>query len=213
MLVDPRKYRLMNSMAKTSPRRSDHSLQLCDFEHIDWDPILSGDGIASSYITRKGLSRKAQLSMQIRKYLSKHPASILKKSIPYTLIIDTWNAFDEDMKIDFGLGMTASFDASCKHCPVTIPTMLMANLSVDNIQMPLRQRLEWCLDDIRAEIFDPKHADWEWIMKPSVTNKGVDITLLNPYYVNDESFASNAWSHLLDTQEALPDIREWVLQK
>lgn len=38
---------------------------------------------------------------------------------------------------------------------------------------PLRQRLEWSLADLRATIEEEKFQSWKWILKPSVTNKGV----------------------------------------
>lgn len=186
-------------------------LQICDFENIHWDEVLNGSQRASSYIVRKGtyycfccgitsevtsnidsylivilyfnirigLSRKAQLALQIKRYTSKHPSSILTKSVPYTLIIETWNAF-EDMKIDFGFGMITSFD----------------NISM--IQMSFRQRLEFCLEDIREEMESRQHS---WILKPSVTNKGANIAIIANY------------NELIDNLESLPDIREWVLQR
>jgi hypothetical protein len=40
--------------------------------------------------------------------LSKNPNSILKTAIPFTLKIETWNAF-EDMQLDFGGGTIANF--------------------------------------------------------------------------------------------------------
>jgi hypothetical protein len=86
-----------------------HYLQICDFENIDWNPIFNQKfGIettnsvvpcgASSYLIRKGLSRKAQLSIQIKKYACKHSDSILNTSVPFTVVVETWNAF-EDMKV------------------------------------------------------------------------------------------------------------------
>lgn len=78
-------------------------IQFSDFENIEWDNVLGGSQKASSYLVRKGLSRKAQLSLQIKRYLSKHPKSILKKATPFTMILETWGAFEE-MKLEFGLG-------------------------------------------------------------------------------------------------------------
>lgn len=84
-------------------------IQLGDFENIDWDPVLKRKYTrqfqtqyfgASSYLIRKGLSRKAQLSIQLKKYICKHPASILSRSVPFTLVVETWNAFEE-MKVTF----------------------------------------------------------------------------------------------------------------
>jgi hypothetical protein len=88
-------------------------IQVCDFENISWDVVLQQSSNAftvgnssinsvlygaSSYLVRKGLSRKAQLSLQLRRYTCKNPNSILGSSVPYTVIVETWNAF-EDMKV------------------------------------------------------------------------------------------------------------------
>ena len=156
------------------------NIQIGDFENIDWESVMNGSQIASSYLVRKGLSRKAQLAMQIKRYLSKHRDSILLKAAPFTLILETWNAF-EDMRVDFGHGTFASFD-----------TNLIINVA-------LRQRLEWCLEDIKLTMEDTK-CD-HWILKSSVTNKGADIVIVKN------------WENLLDALENVPDIREWVLQK
>lgn len=162
--------------------RSVATIQIADFESIVWEPVMSGSHMASSYLVRKGLSRKAQLAMQIRRYLSKHPTSVLVKSIPYTQIVETWNAFD-DMKLDFGRGTFASFDSSSA------------------IRMPLRQRLEWCLEDVKDAVDHIDRQSWHWILKPSVTNKGSNIVV-----------AKN-WDQIVDALENESDIREWVLQR
>ena len=157
-------------------------IQISDFENILWQHVMEGNHIANSYLIRKGLSRKAQLALQIKRYQSKNPHSILSKSVPYTIVIETWNAFEE-MKIEIGFGTYASFDTS---------TVLQASL---------RKRLEWCLEDVKEIIEQEDKKDWYWILKPSVTNKGTDISVLKN------------WDDILDNLEFVPDIREWVLQK
>ena len=82
-------------------------LQFSDFESIDWDPVLAGQSRASSYLVRKGLSRKAQFSIQLKKFTCKNKTSILHRAIPYTLVLDVWSAF-EDMKFDFGGGKVST---------------------------------------------------------------------------------------------------------
>eukprot|EP00953_Heterococcus_sp_UTEX-ZZ885_P035684 18408-Heterococcus_DN1.PRE.3 len=52
-----------------------------DYECLNWDAIVAGKLRASSYCIRKGLSRKAQLSMYTNKYLSKIPASPLRHAM------------------------------------------------------------------------------------------------------------------------------------
>ena len=70
-----------------------------DYEVLDWDRVLDpGSGVrANSYLVRKGLSRKAQLSYHLRKYLAKRPDSPMARAVPETLVIETWEAFEEQM--------------------------------------------------------------------------------------------------------------------
>lgn len=157
-------------------------LQFSDFESINWESVLNGSDRASSYLVRKGLSRKAQFSLQLKKYTCKKPASILHRAIPFTLILDVWGAFD-DMKFDFGGGTFASFDNSFI------------------VNTPLRNKLEFVLEDIRDSMHDTSRQGWCWILKPSVVNKGLGISLLY------------TWEQLLDALEDASDIREWVLQR
>ncbi len=170
-------------VSKIDLESSSRIIQVSDFENIDWDIVLKGRHGASSYLVRKGLSRKAQMALQIKRYISKHPDSILKTSFPVTIIIETWNAFDE-IKVDFGGGTFASFDSS---------TML---------QTPLRKRLEWCLEDVKEIVVNSVNKEkWHWILKPSVTNKGMAISV------------HQSWESILDSLELDDNIREWVLQK
>ena len=154
--------------------------QISDFENIDWVPVMSGRHITSSYLIRKGLSRKAQLSLQVKRYISKNPTSILRNAIPYTIIIETWDAF-EDVRMNFGGGTFANFNTT------------------QIISTSLRKRLEFCLQEVHELVEERK--DWLWILKPSVTNKGMDIAVVRN------------WEEILDHLEDIPDIREWVLQK
>jgi tubulin---tyrosine ligase len=134
------------------------------------------------------LSRKAQLALQIKRYNSKHPTSILCSTVPFTLIVETWNAFDE-MKLDLGGGIYASFDQGG------------GGGGSFFMQSSLRQRMEWSLSDVQEEVSMKGREDWIWILKPSVTNKGTNITL------------HHSWEQILDALEENSDVREWVLQR
>jgi len=159
-------------------------LQLCDFERIDWVPVMSGRHQAASYLVRKGLSRKAQLSLQIKRYVSKHPKSALSHAVPFTVILETWDAHEDDMKMDIG-GIKTSFGS--------VGGMVQTST--------LRERLGWCLTEARTEVQDPERSDWFWILKPSYTNKGSDIAICGD------------WNDVIEGLLAVPDIREWVLQR
>ncbi len=135
-------------------------IQFADFENIKWDGVMNGDEMASSFLVRKGLSRKAQLALQLKKYNCKHPNSLLKNHIPLTVIVETWSAF-ENMRLNFG-GMFANFDAS-------------------STNMTLRQKLDFILEDLKDEVEAPGREGWYWIMKPSVTNKGQNIAIARNY--------------------------------
>lgn len=174
---------LVHAIARRRPRlcqvkaQADATVLWADYEDLDFDRILTGEVKANSYLVRKGLGRKAQLAYHLRKYMAKRPNSSLHQAIPETLVIETWEAFEENMS--FGaLGVT--FDQSLT---ATLPT---------------RDRLEWCLRDAKERLAqDPAKA---WILKPSVTNKGAEVTVLRDYATME---------HLVGEW---PDVREWVLQ-
>lgn len=169
-------------ISKKPPSNRTRQYQICDFEHVDWVPVMSGRHITCSYLVRKGLSRKAQLSLQVKRYLSKHPTSILKRAVPYTIIIETWDAF-EDIRMDFGGGTFANFNTT------------------QIVSTSLRKRLDFCLEECKELVKSEERNDWLWILKPSVTNKGMDIAVIRN------------WEQVLDALEETPDVREWVLQK
>lgn len=156
--------------------------QIAEFESIEWSPVLEGKCSASSYLVRKGLSRKAQLAVQLKKYMVKHPSSILHRAVPVTFVIETWDAFEE-MKFNFGHGAVANFSSGT------------------TMQAPLRQRLEWCLEDTRETLQKDQYSNWTWILKSSVTNKGGNIALVHN------------WEEVLDVLEEAVTEREWVLQR
>ena len=56
--------------------------------------------------------------------------------------------------------------------------MLASFDSSTMINVPFRQRLDWCLDDVKAEFEADERVGWHWILKPSVTNKGLDSKLI-----------------------------------
>ncbi|TFJ87574.1 hypothetical protein NSK_000925 [Nannochloropsis salina CCMP1776] len=159
--------------------QKDASILWADYEDLDFDRVLASGGKikANSYLVRKGLARKAQLAYHLRKYMAKRPTSMLHGAIPETLVIETWEAFEEGMS--FG-ALGATFDGN-----------LTATFS-------LRDRLDWCLRDARERI--ARSPGSTWILKPSVTNKGAEITVLKDY------------QSMRDIVRTWPDVREWVLQ-
>eukprot|EP00624_Nannochloropsis_granulata_P004343 evm.model.NODE_31719_length_7039_cov_23.841597.1 len=176
---------LVHAIARRRPRltqvkrEEDASILWADYEDLDFDRVLAGNGEikANSYLIRKGLGRKAQLAYQLRKYMAKRPESVLHGAIPETLVIETWEAFEEEMS--FG-ALGATFDQN-----------LTATLSQ-------RDRLEWCLRDAKERLAQTQGQ--VWILKPSVTNKGAEVTVLRDYVT------------IADVVGEWPDVREWVLQ-
>ncbi|ORZ01804.1 tubulin-tyrosine ligase family-domain-containing protein [Syncephalastrum racemosum] len=80
---------------------SNVALQWLEYEQINWSYVAAHEQttLVNAYCIRKGLIRKAQLSYNIAKYLTKNPNSILKKAIPETwqFELDHVDYFDEAM--------------------------------------------------------------------------------------------------------------------
>jgi hypothetical protein len=60
---------------------------------INWEDVVLGDLSASYFCVRKGLIRKAQLAMNLHKFKSKRPRSILHRSVPETWPLDVHDPF------------------------------------------------------------------------------------------------------------------------
>ena len=154
------KSRYLELLEKGSILTDIPTLQIGDFENLRWELIM-GSGQqhgASSYLVRKGLSRKAQLALQIRRFTAKRPDSILHHAVPFTLIVETWGAFDEMSLDTFGKG--AIFDVN---------------------DLNFRDRLDVCLYEAKSVVEDETRASWRWILKPSVTNKGSNIVMCDDW--------------------------------
>jgi tubulin--tyrosine ligase len=161
--------------------------QWAEYERIDWSSVLAGKHGASSFCVRKGLSRKAQLAFYTHRHVCKHPDSILKTCIPKTLILDTWPVWEDDVNHTEGLA-----DIVVGSCT--------------NSQTNRRGVLDQCLSEARTKMkeADDKYASNPdcnaeplWILKPSTTNKGAGIQIVDIY----EQLVDLVWSE--------PDIREW----
>jgi hypothetical protein len=166
-------------------------LQFAEFEKMQWEYVLSERTFGSSYLVRKGLSRKAQLAVQINRYLKKHPNSILHQAVPESHVIETWDIFqDEDdnaegnnMKIQLGNGFSTNFS------------------NVYDLQrVSVQKKIEWYLAGTIEELFR-ENDNSPWILKPSVTNKGLDISIISSY------------SELVNLLEEKSQVREWVMQR
>ncbi|RHY30657.1 hypothetical protein DYB32_004152 [Aphanomyces invadans] len=113
-----------------------------EYEDLNWKEILRGQVVANSYCVRKGLSRKAQLSIFLSKYIRKNPACVLSKALPQTLVVDLWDAFDQSLA-DLGI----SFRNRLESCLWEVKQVF------------------------DPENADTYVAGGRWIMKPSATNK------------------------------------------
>lgn len=171
--------------------------QWSEYERIDWDSVLAGQHKASSYMIRKGLSRKAQLAHYTQLYVCKHPNSILKTSIPKTIIIDTWSVWEDNNTNLVAAGSDGLADV----------IMSMSSSSNNHHQSNCNQKvkLEKCLVDAKIEIQEAEHLYTigvstnppVWILKGSTTNKGKGIYIVHCY----EQVVDICWSE--------SDIREW----
>ena len=54
---------------------------------------------------------QAQFWQTCRRHFTKNPGSVLRGALPETLVLETWEAFEESTKIDFGDGDIAGFGA------------------------------------------------------------------------------------------------------
>ncbi|CAM9664988.1 unnamed protein product, partial [Heterosigma akashiwo] len=134
-------------------------LQWGDYENIDWAPVLAGKGRANSYCIRKGLSRKAQFSVYLRRFCAKNPGSVLHEAVPETHVIETWSAFEDEMTLNFA-GDVASFGADLGGCHFSTAA-----------------KVDLCLADAYEEMARAGPGA-RWILKASVANKGAEIFLV-----------------------------------
>lgn len=156
--------------------------QWAEYERIDWAAVLDGKHGASSYFIRKGFSRKAQLSYYTKRYVTKNPESILSRSLPQTIVIDTWQAFEE--------GHSNSYSSNGLADVVVAASSERA--------WNVRERLLHCLAS--AKTFMAEENDETnplWILKGSTTNKGSGIHLVHIF----EEVVDICWSECA--------IREW----
>jgi hypothetical protein len=81
------------------PVTSTSRLHWGEYERVDWGRVHEGATTASSYCVRKGLTRKAQLAVNLKKWVSKRPASPLVGRVPEThiLAVDDPDYIDEAM--------------------------------------------------------------------------------------------------------------------
>jgi len=177
------------------------ALLWADFESTPWTEVVGGEGLgASSFPIRKGLSRKAQLARAIEMHVAKNPSSALASGTPRTVVVETWAAFDDGTAEPAGGG---GFNASAASLAGALGGEVAAAFggadAAAAMRVPLAQRLAWCLADARDAMAEAPGA--AWILKPSATNKGTDVTVV-------ETLAHVELA-LLDRTEQ----REWVLQR
>jgi tubulin---tyrosine ligase len=82
------------------------SLQWSSYESISFETIISNPkSLCNSYIFRKALIRKHFLATTVQTWLSKHPASLLSKTVPKTYLLecDYSDYLDEALNESFEL--------------------------------------------------------------------------------------------------------------
>lgn len=172
----------------------DCDFQWAEYERIDWAAVLAGKHGASSYCVRKGISRKAQLAHFTRLYVCKNPGSILKDTLPQTVVLDTWPVWDDD----------------CGGNRAGLADVLIGTSS-NGSGTNRRERLDKCLEEARtmmgqaeatydAEVaMNPDTSPPIWILKPSTINKGAGIQIIHCY----EQVVDMCWSE--------SNVREWYI--
>lgn len=71
------------------------ALQIDEYEELLWDEILAGRLVANAYCVRKGLIRKGNFAAHVAKMAAKQGDPVLARGIPHTLVISTWEAFQD----------------------------------------------------------------------------------------------------------------------
>ncbi|GMI59437.1 hypothetical protein ScalyP_jg8076 [Parmales sp. scaly parma] len=148
-----------SSSSSAPPPPPSATFSYADYENVHWSSVLSNKLSTCNFCVRKGISRKAQLSLYTSRHVSKNPTSILSSAVPKTMIIETWAAFDQ-----------------------SITTMTLPNgqtIQLDSATMTLKEKLELCLGPLR-ELFEFNPND-DFILKPSATNKGAGIVVCNVF--------------------------------
>ncbi|KAJ2720325.1 tubulin--tyrosine ligase [Coemansia sp. Benny D115] len=185
--------------AQTSAATPRRLMHWREYEKIDWDTVHRSTTVFSSaYCFRKGLIRKAQMAFNIKLFMAKNPDSILHRGVPETWIVE----LDD---IDY-------LDEALMEC-YEVEEGLRENEGVEDAR--LRQ---------------------QFILKPSLTGRGAGIyvfdtrerleELLEREFESDdeedeedeeeseEKGSLAAWSgSMLASQQAVSQIREWVIQR
>ena len=78
--------------ASESVTSSDALFTWAEYERFDWKRVLAGHLHASAYCVRKGLIRKSNLAFSVKKWVSKHPESVLATGVPETLLFEFWDS-------------------------------------------------------------------------------------------------------------------------
>ncbi|GMI27715.1 hypothetical protein TeGR_g11567 [Tetraparma gracilis] len=133
------------------------TFQLSEYERVAWAEVLAGELFTSNYCVRKGMSRKAQLALFVRRHVAKHPGSCLGKAVPHTIVVETWAAFEEDAQVTLGDGV---------------------KLGVEGMGLGLVDRLKECAAEVAQTMDLDQREDTTYILKPSTTNKGAGICLI-----------------------------------
>ena len=128
------------------------------------------------------MSRKAQLSLFTERYCKKNPGSTLETSLPFTMVVDTWAAYDDDKVVTMGDGV---------------------KVETGSLYLSEEERLKECCAGV-FQVMDRYGAgedtETTYILKPSATNQGAGITLIY------------CFEQLIDVLGSNSSIREWVLQ-
>jgi tubulin--tyrosine ligase len=134
-----------------SARKLEASLQFCEYERVFWETVMTGQSRASSYCVRRGLTRKSAFAQVCMKWIDKNPLSILKQTIPFTVVISTWDAFDSDKA---WLTKFRIFDKGLA--------------------------MEECLYEAKEAMLNqvPARDGHLWVLKPSISAKGAQVSVI-----------------------------------
>ncbi|KAL7563750.1 hypothetical protein ACA910_020436 [Epithemia clementina (nom. ined.)] len=182
------------------------NFQWAEYERIDWESVLAGKHGASSYCVRKGISRKAQLAHYTHRHVCKHPKSILKSSIPKTVILDTWPVWEQGMPNTNRQGLAdVVLENASSTAAGTNSNGLNQRAILEKCLVQARHAMDQAETEYMADVAkqdrNSSTTPPTWILKGSTVNKGAGIYLVHIY----EQIVDICWSE--------DSIREWVLQR
>ncbi|CAF1392125.1 unnamed protein product [Rotaria magnacalcarata] len=123
------------TLTDSSTSNDDNTLYWLEYEELDFDMLyrLTKESnnkkfLANSYCIRKGLLRKANFAMFVRKHLAKQPNSVLRDHYPETHIVDLIHPDYLDEALNEAFELRDTLEANTQENTDPIPFILKASI-------------------------------------------------------------------------------------